>query len=427
MRTVFLLCMSVFLLNAQTLYEIWKDLEVTDKGLKASTSDVKAAKLKTDSVKSMYLPKISLVGSYTRLEDNIKIEGDAEILFIKKHFRFDLSEKDVFLANLSLLWPLYTGGKIDAAQAVFKSRLDEAKAKEEMQKDKKFLTLVKLYYGEIVAKSLVDTEEEAVLALKRLYKNATLMKKEGQIANIELLQAKSKLDLARIELKKAKSKLDVAHFALASLVSKDIKTTDNLLVFGVENNFDISNNKTLDLLDAKTKQVNSLIKIKKSNYFPTVVGYGNYMLYKDNSPLMQTLPTWFAGVMVKFDILRRSDRADEIAIAKLKKHKVELLKSEALKNLKVLAEKTYKEMMADKQEYELLESSLKLAKENLRLREISFKEGLVTALDVTEANAMVEAIKTKRLNAAYQFLQKLAFLCVLSGEREKFFEFLGEK
>ena len=36
---------------------------------------------------------------------------------------------------------------------------------------------------------------------------------------------------------------------------------------------------------------------------PEVAAFGNYNLYKDDSPIMSTLPTWFAGVMVKIDLL----------------------------------------------------------------------------------------------------------------------------
>ena len=87
--------------------------------------------------------------------------------------------------------------------------------------------------------------------------------------------------------------------------------------------------------------------------------------------------------------------------------------------------KTYKEMMSAKEEYEALGSSIALANENFRLRQISFIEGLSTSVELTEAQTLLLAAQTKRLNAAYEYEQKLAQLCVLSGEREKFFEFVG--
>ena len=154
---------------------------------------------------------------------------------------------------------------------------------------------------------------------------------------------------------------------------------------------------------------------------PEVAAFGNYNLYKDDSPIMSTLPTWFAGVMVKIDLLQRKDRSEEIQAAQLLNDKVKYLKLEAIDNLALLVEKTYKEMMSDREEFNALNSSLSLAHENYRLRSVAFKEGLSTSVELVDAQMFLLGAKTKRLNAAYNFVQKLSQLSVLSGDREMFF------
>lgn len=84
-------------------------------------------------------------------------------------------------------------------------------------------------------------------------------------------------------------------------------------------------------------------------------------------------------------------------------------------------EKTYKEMLQYRTEYEALSSSLALARENLRLRELAFKEGLATSVDVVDAQMFLTGAKTKRLNAIYNYVQKISQLAVLSGKSELFF------
>jgi len=178
----------------------------------------------------------------------------------------------------------------------------------------------------------------------------------------------------------------------------------------------------LALFDAKSKQSNSFVTIQKAAFHPEVVAYGDYNLYKDDSLLMESLPNWFAGVIVKIDLLARKDRLEEISIAKLQTAKVRALKKEALKNLTILLKKSYEEMLSSLKEYRALDSSLALAKENYRLRSLSFKEGLGTSSDVVDAELFLQSVETKRINAAYNFVLKLSQLSVLSGEREKFFE-----
>jgi len=93
----------------------------------------------------------------------------------------------------------------------------------------------------------------------------------------------------------------------------------------------------------------------------------------------------------------------------------------AKSDLSLLVEKTYKEMLQYRTEYEALSSSLALARENLRLRELAFKEGLATSVDVVDAQMFLTGAKTKRLNAIYNYVQKISQLAVLSGKSELFF------
>ena len=419
---------------ATSLQEAWELMEHNNDGLKAQEQDVQIAQNKKESAKSMYLPSVSLTGSYTHLSDPVKLEDkiDLPLNLGVIPFRLDLTKQDVFLANLHALWPLYTGGKIDAAQDIFAAGVDEKKALKEMKEDAEFLQLVKFYYGVVVSKSLYETRLQAQKALEQHYANAQKLQKNGQIPNVELLHAQVNLDNARIETTKAKHKYEIAKEALSSLTKHAITPTTSLFVNDFQKdeleyeNETKHNAKALKVLDAKAKQIQAFTTVKQSSWLPTVVGYANYNLYKDDSIISQTLPTWFAGVMVKIDLIQRRDRSQEIQSAKMMQKKVHYLKEEALEKLSLLVMKTYKEMMSAKEEYEALGSSIALAKENFRLRQISFKEGLSTSVELTEAQTLLLGAQTKRLNAAYEYEQKLAQLCVLSGNREKFFEFVGE-
>jgi outer membrane protein TolC len=417
--------------------EAWKNIELHNDGMKAADDDVKIANLKKESAKSMYLPSLSVIGSYTHLDEPIKVEDEIDLSSLpiplpgSVPFKIDLSEQDVFLADLHLLWPLYTGGKIDAAQDIYKAETDEAKALGEMKKDEEFLKLVKYYYGLVVSQSLYETRLESQKALALHFENAKKLKSAGQIANVELLNAQVKLDDAKIETTKAKHKFEIAASALKSLVKKQITPSSKLFVneFTQEENYYINqtqdNYAGLKILDAKEKKSSAFINIKEAAWHPEVVGYANYNLYKDDSILSESLPTWFAGVMVKIDLLQRTDRAQEIQAAKLLNSKVKHLRDEAVQKLALLVEKTYKEMLAYKEEYLSLDSSIALSQENYKLRSIAFKEGLSTSVELVDAQMFLLGAKTKKLNAAYNYVQKLSQLCVLSGERETFFEFSG--
>ena len=430
------LCVTTSLFASFDIYTTWQQVQTHNEGLKAFQADVYGAMQKKDSAKSMYLPSISLTGSYTHMDKPIDLDT-SDIASILSLFKIpfpssiDLSKKDIFLADLQLLWPLYTGGKIDAAQDIYAAKLDETKAQLQMKRDKEFLTLIKLYYGSVVTESLYKTRQEAQKALNLHYENAKKLKAEGQIANIELLNAKVKLDAAKIETTKAKHNHEIVLSALQRLTGNATVPSNRLFmtkIYGDEQSYKEAtcNYNALKVFDTKEKQAAALIKIKKADFYPSVVGFGDYNIYRDDTLLMKSMPNWFAGVVVQFNLLQRTDRSQEIRIAKATRDKVRFLKAEALENLKTLSEKTYKEMVASSEEFYALDSSLALAQENFKLRQLSFKEGLATSSDVVDARLFLQSIQTKRLNAAYTFVQKFAQLFVLTGKREDFFKALQE-
>ena len=428
--TLSLLTRSLF--ADMSIKEAWQDADLHNEGLKASSSSVTRAELKKSSAESMYLPSISLTGSYTHLSEPVTIDTSGLTLAFSAvgvpfPSELEFSKQDVFMADLQMLWPLYVGGKIDAAQDIYTAKISEQKALKEMKKDKEFLKLIKYYYGVVVSESLYKTRLEAQKALTIHYQNAKKLKEQGQIAEVELLNARVKLDTANIDLTKAKHKLEIASSALLSLTKQKGNPSSKLFVNEQMREEEYYKNQTkknyagLKVFDAKSAQSASLIEIQEAAWKPEVAAFGNVNLYKDDSAIMESLPKWFAGVSVKINILQREDRAQEIEAAKLLHNRVKYLKLEALDNLTLLVEKTYKEMLSDAEEFNALSSSLALAKENFRLRKVAFKEGLSTSVELVDAEMSLLGAKTSRLNAAYNFVQKLSQLSVLSGDREMFF------
>ncbi len=426
-------------LQNYTIENAWSHLLNHSSGLHASNALVYEAQKKRSSAKSMYLPDISLNANYTHMDKPIDIDTSkmASIMAslpipIPFPNTVDLSKEDIFIADLQMLWPLYTGGKIDAAQDIYAAQLQENQAKLQMKKDEEFITLVKVYYGAVVTKALYKTRKDAQIRLAYHYEDAQKLFDLGQIAKVQLLHAKMELENAKIETKKAQHQYEILLQTLQILTGiKDFKPQSSLFItkqLHDEHYYSegVKNYKALAVFDAKKKQTQALVKIKKGDYFPTVMGYGDYNLYKDDSPLMKSMPNWFIGVVVRINLLQRGDRAQEIQIAKAKKDQVVYLRAEALEKLKILTQKTYKEMLDAIDQYYALQSSLQMAQENYKLRSISFKEGLSTSRDVVDAEVFIESIETKRLNSAYTFVQKFAQLFVLTGQREAFFTMLRD-
>ena len=413
----------------------WNRVQKLHSGLQASRLDIQRMRLKSESINGLGFPTLSVTANYTHLNEPIglDISGLSNRLNslpipITIPSEIDFLDDDIATVDLHLLWPLYTGGKIEAAKRATSAKVDEAIAQSKMEKDKIFLKLVKYYYGVVMTKSLYQTRVASQKALRLHYNHAKKMKKQGQITKLELLNAQVKLNGARIDRERAKHQLDIITSAFEMFIQKKRKPKSGLFVATVGGSQEryiqksFSKYPVLSLLDAKAIQASALVDIERANWYPQLLGYGNINLYRGDSPMEKVTPSWMIGVILKFDIVTAKDRDKEVEAAMLLESKVSSIKSQSKRDLKLAIESVYHEMILYRDEFDSLSSSISLSKENYRLRSIAFKEGLSTSAEVVDAEMFLSGAKTKRLNAAYNYIKKLAELSVLSGEKSLFFK-----
>lgn len=92
--------------------------------------------------------------------------------------------------------------------------------------------------------------------------------------------------------------------------------------------------------------------------------------------------------------------------------------------MELLVNKTYKETLSYLKEYKSLISSVELAKENLKLQEQAFSQGLSTNAQVIDARNTLSSIIVEQKSVAYKYIVSLANLMALSDHIDLFYEFV---
>ena len=390
------------------------------------------------------LPSVSLNANYTRLDQAVRVKPSEVIASmpidaineafgittdnLDSLFTSTLTERDIFTSSIRAIWPIYTGGRINAVQGVAKAQFDEAGYLLSMKQLEKFDDLVKYYFAVVLSEEVFKTRVEVEQGLQKHYNNALKLEEQGQINKLERLQAQVSLDKSRIERKKSLRDAQIAQVALARLLKskeKVLPTTslfinDSLPELSLYINKSLADFPALKVLDAKQKQANGLIQVEEGKYYPEVYLYGNYNLYEEDNLASQIAPDWEIGVGVKVPILDSSGRSGKTKAAHSSVLQIKYLKAQAVEDLSILVEKSYREANQSLEEYQGLASSLSLADENLRLRNKAFKQGISTSVDVVDAQLFVASIKTQRLVAAYQYVLSLSILLTLSVDIDNF-------
>lgn len=469
--------------KGMSFMQAWGEVVSNSDALKAKKENLKVAQFKQSAAKDLYWPSISLSATYTHLDEPIEMSmGDVGLNIDKNSLGIiidsiakssasaayseaisagknaqeasqiaqqtvqsvvssfqkinsdlqssstKLSNQDIFLSSVRAIWPIFTGGRIKAAQIVAKGEIKEAYAVFEMAKQGEFEDLSHIYFGVVLANEVTKTKVEVKNALKKHYEHSQKLYSHGQIAKVETLMAKASYDKAVVDAKKAQRNYEIAQIALTNLlhVKSPIEPKTGLFInqklphLSTFLDKTISSYPGLNLLKAKRIQSEGLIKASKGAYYPEVFLFGDYNLYKDNSLVSKSMPDWVAGVGLSMPLISSSGRGGKLDAAYSKRLQVDFMYEDAKRKLSVLVKKTYKQAKQALEEYEGLSSSVDLGEENVRLREKSFLQGMATSLDVIDAELFLQGVKTQRLVASYEYIIALTKLLAISDQIDDF-------
>lgn len=436
---IFLLLPSLSFAQEVSFYQAWQSLLSNNDGLAAERASVEQAEYKQQATGAMNLPSITLSANYTRLDDDIDVSpseladstsvgSSALTQAFDGMLTSTLVEKDVFTSSIRAIWPIFTGGRISAAQDIAKAKSEEAKYLLAMKQQGKFEDLSKYYFGVVLSQQVLATRQEVEQGLKEHFDHAVKMEEQGQIARVQRLQAETAYHKAQVDTKKALRDLEIAQMALSNLIkspalaepSTHLFINDSLPPMQAFMDKTLQSYPGLSILDAKEKQASGLVDVEQGKYYPEVYVYGNYNLYQDDTLVGDNTPDWLVGVGVSIPLLDTSGRSEKVSVAHSAIKQVGYLRAQAKQDLSLLVEKTYREANQALEEYNGLESSVSMAQENTRLQKKAFSQGLATSLDVVDAEMYVNSIKTQRSAAAYQYVLSLSRLLAISSEVDSF-------
>ncbi len=431
--------------------EAWQQLSAKNDTLAAARANVEQAKHKRAAAKDLYLPEVSISASYLYLDDDVTLSPEdilestpagsqlipiiagiagsygVSAAKLNSGLTSTIAERENLTSSIRAQWPIYTGGRINAAQDIAAGKLGEAGHELELKLEEQFENLARYYFGVVLARRVLNTKADVESGLKKHFDNASLLEQQGQIARVELLQAEASYDRAVVDRRKAESELEIARLALTRLLKspEQVDPVDTLFINTLPPlapflDKTLAYYPGLSVLESKKEQAAGLIAMEKGKYLPTAAVFGNYSLYEEDDLATKLVPDWIIGVGINIPIMERSGRSGNLAAAKSLVRQIEALHHQAQSDLSVLVEKSYHQANQALEEYKGLGSSQKLAEETVQLRVKAFKQGLSTSLDVVDAELFHSSIETQRAVAAYNYVITMAKLYAISGQLDSF-------
>ena len=344
-----------------------------------------------------------------------------------------IQEKRFGMVNAGFVFPLFTGGKINAANQAAKIKF-EASEIESVQKAYELTgELIERYYGLNLANQAVRVREAVKAGMEKHFNDAQQLAQQGIMAKVEVLNAKVYLADADRELKKSNRQVEILNEAVLNTVAD----TGNYRINPISELFYLDKIEPLTFFKAKALVKSPLlgqiskkkelaeqgIKVEKSTLFPSVAATGTYnIVNKDLSPY---LPDYMVGVGLQWNLFDGNARSRKIKAARFQQMEAEdfYLKSES--DIQSAITKYYQEMLMNLEQIIELESAMEFTNEYSRAREKAFSEGKATATQVSDANLAVAKVKIDRLQAIYAWDVALSKLLYYSGLSDQFVSYLS--
>ena len=347
---------------------------------------------------------------------------------------FPLLPQDIASVGLTAEWIAFSGGKRWYADRMARSAVDVAENNSRQVAGAERVALVERYYGLVLAQQTEQVCHHRYEALMKHYRDAQRLESVGMIDKAARLFAQVNMEEAAREWSRAKS---VTQTAQASL-KQQLGMADSALTITPTSSLFVNlqlpelqlftdamrcNNPALGTLRVEELMARDKLRMDQGGYLPDVVLFGKQTLYAHGLP-GNLLPRTIVGVGFTWNLFDGLERESQIAQTRLAKQALVWSREEAESELAVAVTELYATLQRTCDEVKVLDASIALNEELVRMRRIAFAEGMATSAEVIDAENALSEVYLARLAAYYAYDVGLANLLALCGMTEEFGEYI---
>lgn len=420
--------------------------------LAAARYNSRAALFSKRAAFGLRLPKLSATASYTYMSQDIghfDLNGQKDQLIglisglpippqiigaLKGiDLSYTLQKRDFAMVGANLVVPLYTGGKINAANNAAKIKLEQASTELLQAQNTIFTEVSEYYWGLALSRSVEALQGQLVAAMEVHAQNAAHLEANGMIAKGERLFVEMTLSQARAALSAADGNTATINSALNGSLTEKLKlnaspidylpVTPMFICAEIEPLYYFKqkvseNSLALKQVEQIKRLAKEAVRAERADFVPQVAAIGGIDIWNYN--LTNQLPKWFVGAGITLNIFDGLTREYSYSAARNQVRRVEQLENKAQIDIQVLVEKLYTELTSSVEAVKASEATIEFATEYLRVKAEGFAQGMSAASDVMDAELNLSKARVERIVAAYRFDVALANLLILAGERERF-------
>lgn len=325
---------------------------------------------------------------------------------------FILDTRNVYAGMVTVMEPVYAGGKIRAYNKMARYAEELAEMQLTTEQQEIIVATDKAYWQIVSLANKQKLTENYVELLRTMSNNVEKLVNEGMATNADKLSIKVKLNDAELTLVRVQNGVALSKMLLCQSCGLPLDTEITLEDENLEDvvipaynqqytEEDIMNNRPeLQSLNIATKIYDKKVNVARSEFLPTVAVFGNYIV--TNPSAFNGFETEFRGfynfgVVAKVPLFHFGEGYNKIRKAK-SEAMITKLKLEDTKELVMLQVNQYEKQIKEAESrLQMTTEKMSDAEENLRMATVGFNEGMIPS-------STLEAAQTAWMQAHSEYI-----------------------
>lgn len=400
--------------------------------LKAAKREVEVQKGQLKEARSYFLPDLNFYETFSRTDNPVYVFMGklTQERFGMMDFAIDNLNNPAPLNNyaskIELTMPLFTGGKVKAGYKASKMGADAAEKNSDFAESSVKKAVTEAFYGCLLAQKAVGVMKETVKTAESHLKQVEAMHKQGLVLDSDLLRMR--VFVADMKQKEVEREADaqVAAAYLGYAMGTDntvwpdgvfLPPSGRLPSFEEARKEAFKHRGDLVAMQLKTGQASQGVKMTRASYMPQVGLVASYEQDTEKWTSATRGDNWMVGIQLRLPLFDGGARAGKLQAAKGR----EFQATQALLNLQQKVSLDVRSALlrarAEAKAVSVTTDSEKQAKENRRIIELRYKEGLASITDLLDADTTFTAASLARAKAIHDELVERARLDWAMGRK----------
>ncbi|MCX6560349.1 MAG: TolC family protein [Candidatus Aminicenantes bacterium] len=369
---------------------------------------VTGAEFKIGESKSQYLPQVSVAGSYTRMS----LFGEFSIPFNGTMYTVKFGTPNNYNIRASVMEQVFNWGRTARTVEISRAGLELASDGVALTKHLMAYQAVPLFYGTLYFREAVKVLDESIAAFENKLGTARARYDAGLASSFDINLLEVQISALRAQRLDFLASIDKFRIAFNTLAGRDTDAAfqpaaefvfqPGEFVGGALTKEALSNRVEFRQWRHQIDLNQASVALAKTGDKPTVAASFNYEFRNGFMPDIEKIRgNWTALLSLNYPVFDGYRVRAQVAAAASALRSVELRKTDLERSVTMEIETALTDLRTYEAKWPLESLKIKQAEDALRIAEERFRNGLLSATDLVDAQNAVESARLGRLQLVY--------------------------